>query len=134
MAKKFLTGFLTGTLVIACIASSVFGASASDRPETILGFSLPTFGSVHYDDEGNLKSVTGFNLGLGYSTRYYRAENGLQPNRFNGYWGWGTILLLLPYFEFGVSYPFEIAGGTQYVVLDLGFIYIVPAIGLSIYF
>jgi len=134
MTKKFLIGFLATTIVFAYIPASVFGAPATDQPNTILGFSLPTFGSVHYDDAGNLRSVTGFNLGLGYSARHFRAEDGLQPNRFNGYWGWGTILLLLPYFEFGVSYPFEIAGGTQYVVLDLGFVYIIPTVGLSIYF
>ena len=104
------------------------------RPTSMVGFSLPTFGTIHYDDEGNLKSVTGFNIGLGFSARHFLPADGLRANRFNAFWGWGTFLLIIPYVEFGVSYPFEIAQGTQYFVIDLGLLYITPFIQLSIYY
>lgn len=105
---------------------------AADGPKMVIGFSLPTIGFVNYDKSGNISSVTGFNIALGFSARYF--FDGLQPNRFNGYWGWGTLVLLLPYLEIGTAYAFPVGGGDQYFVLDIGLLYIVPYIGLSIYF
>ena len=126
-------------LLVMIVAVLILGtttplAAQVAHPEHVLGFSLPTYGAVNYDDAGNLRNLTGFNIGLGYSARYFTSEDGLKPNRFNGYWGWGTILLIVPYLEFGVSYPFEIASGSQYFVIDLGLLYIFPYIQLSVYF
>ena len=101
---------------------------------TVFGLSFPCWGRIHYDARGNLKKITGLNLGLGYSVRHYTPVSGLRPKRFNTYWGWGTIALVIPYVEVGVSYPIEIAGGPTYLVLDLGLFYILPWIGISIYF
>ena len=132
-----MRGKLQLALVVVVFALSLVAVSAfadGSRPGHMLGFSAPTFGTVHYDVQGNLKSVTGFNIGLGYSARYFTSSDGLKPNRFNGYWGWGTVLLIVPYLEFGVSYPFEIAGGSQYFVIDLGLLYIIPYIQFSIYY
>lgn len=132
MHAKLQLALVVVLLVFSLATFSVFAEGS--RPGHMLGFSAPTFGTVHYNDRGALKSITGFNIGLGYSARYFTSDDGLRPNRFNGYWGWGTVLLILPYFEFGVSYPFEIAGGSQYFVIDLGLLYIVPYIQFSIYF
>lgn len=132
MGTRWKLAFTLTTCLVALVA--VCARADVARPAHMLGFSAPTYGTVHYDDQGSLKSVTGFNIGLGYSARYFTSNGGLEPNRFNGYWGWGTVLLILPYFEFGVSYPFEIAGGSQYFVIDLGLVYIVPYIQFSIYY
>lgn len=133
MKKKSL---LLTVMIVAVLILGATTALANQvaHPEHMLGFSLPTYGTVHYDDAGNLRSLTGFNIGLGYSARYFTSEDGLKPNRFNGYWGWGTILFIVPYLEFGVSYPFEIANGTQYFVIDLGVLYLAPYIQFSVYF
>ena len=122
-----------GTLlaVVSVLFLGMLGVAA-DGPKTMIGFSLPTVGFVNYDESGNITSVTGLNLALGFSARYF--FNGLQPNRFNGYWGWGTLVLILPYFEIGTAYAFPVGGGDQYIVLDIGLLYIVPYIGLSVYF
>jgi len=120
-------------LVGAAVSIGLVGAAA-EGPHTVIGFSLPTIGVVHYNEAEQITSVTGFNIGLGYSARYFYAEDGLQPNRFNGYWGWGTIALILPYIEFGTAYPIPVGRGDQYIVFDLGLIYIIPYIGVSVYF
>lgn len=98
-----------------------------------MGFGFPTFGKLHYE-AGYLTRMSGFNLGLGYSARYYTAAKGFQPDRFNFYWGWGTVLLILPYVEFGWTYAFEIARGEQFLNLTIGFLYIIPHLELSICF
>lgn len=98
-----------------------------------IGFpSLPTFGRTYTNQDGNLTTVKGVNILFGISRRYFSAEDGLQPYRFNGYWGWGTFALLLPYFELGFSYPFRLGG--VYITIDVGLIYIVPWVGISFYF
>jgi hypothetical protein len=118
-------------VLVCCLGAET---AVAEGPRSVIGLSLPTFGFIHYNDEGQLVSVTGFNVGLGYSARYFFAKDGLQPNRFNGYWGWGTMVLILPYVEIGTAYPIAIAEGTQYVVFDLGLLYIVPYIGISVYY
>jgi len=105
----------------------------SGKPETQLGFGFPTFGRLHYES-GYVTKVTGFNLGLGYSARYFTDDEGLQTDQFNFYWGWGTVLLILPYVEFGWTYAFEIADGEQLLLLPIGFFYIVPHFELAICF
>ena len=128
MNRPFWSVLLLGTA-----ASIGLIGMAAEGPHTVIGFSLPTIGVVHYNDAGQITSVTGFNIALGYSARYFYAKDGLQSNRFNGYWGWGTVILILPYIEFGTAYPIPVGEGDQYV-FDLGLIYIVPYIGVSVYF
>jgi len=121
-------------LLVGATVSIGLAETAAEGPHTVIGLSLPTFGTVHYNDAGQITRVTGFNIGLGYSARYFYAEDGLQPNRFNGYWGWGTVVLILPYIEFGTAYPIPVGEGDQYIVFDFGLLYIVPYIGISVYF
>lgn len=97
-------------------------------PSIMFGLDLPTFGRPQYDEDGALRSVLGLNLGLGISYRSYIAEDGLKPNRFNFYWGTGTIVLFLPYFEVGATYPFNM-DTYRFFCLSLGaflFFFIVP--------
>ena len=134
MHARFRT-ILVVSLVLALVLGmtmTLLGQTRADgtRFEKTFGLAFPSFGTVHYNDEGFIDKMTGFNLGLGYSARYYR--DGLVTEDFNTYWGWGTIVLLVPYVEFGVSYPFEIGAKGNLLVLDLGLIYIAPRIGLYI--
>ena len=89
--------------------------------DNTIGVGLIAFGWVHYDD-GILRTITGVNWALGFSTRHFTAEDGLRPDRFNFYWGWGTMLLLLPYLEAGVTYLFPVANGIEYIAFDIGVI------------
>ncbi len=118
--------------VIGC--AGVMGMAQEMEPDQLFGLSLPTFGSVKYNDDGEIYRTQGLNLGLGFSRRNYTSEGGLQPDRFNTYWGWGTVLLVIPYIEFGLSYPLSIADGEQFIVFDVGLFYIAPYISISIWY
>jgi len=110
-------------------------AWAEDQePNRLFGLSFPSFGSVRYNDEGQIRRTSGLNFALGFSARYYTGDEGLQPNRFNPYWGWGTLVIVLPYIEFGLSYPFELADGEQFAVIDIGLLYFIPYVSVSIWY
>ena len=118
-------------IVVALSAATV----AETQPRHVLGFGIPAFGTLHYDETNSLASVSGFNLALGFSTRQFKNESGLQPNRFNSYSGWGTLLFIIPYVEIGAYYLIPIAGGDQYLVLDFGLLYyFLPRMGISVYY
>jgi len=111
-------------------------AYASPKPSWMIGLDLPTIGWPRYDENGALKRVWGLNLGLGLSFRYFTAEDGLQPGRFNFYWGWGTIFLFLPtYFEVGAMYPFVMDTDKLFCfsvgIVGILIIYPVPLISAS---
>ena len=129
--RSLLVLMVAAVLIIGAITAL---ADQVAHPEHVISLGFPTYGNINYDDAGNLRSLTGFNIALGYSARYFTSEDGLKPNRFNGYWGWGTIFFIVPYLEFGVSYPFELANGDQYGVISLGLFYIVPHIQFALYF
>ena len=121
-------------VVVLILGATTALANQVAHPEHVVSLGFPTYGNINYDDAGNLRNLTGFNIALGYSARYFMSEDGLKPNRFNTYWGWGTVLLIVPYLEFGVSYPFELANGDQYVIISLGLLYIAPYIQFALYF
>lgn len=98
-----------------------------------VGFALPTYGWIHYNQAGRIKSLTGFNAGLGYSWRGYFGK-GVKLNQFNGYWGWGTVVLIVPYLELGTTYALPIGEANQILAIDVGLIYIFPNLGFSIWF
>ncbi len=103
------------------------------KPSMVIGFSLPSFGGARYGSQGYIKSMFGGNILLGISYRSYTGI-GLRPGRFNFYWGIGTLLLLLPYWEFGFTYPLSLANGEQLLNLDIGVLYILPYLGISLVF
>ena len=131
MVRRMLCGLMVVGVVVASAAIAL-GQTRADGTqfESTLGLSLPSFGRVHYSDEGVINKLTGFNLGLGYSMRYY--NRGFEVEEFNLYWGWGTLLLIIPYVEFGLSYPLVVGEKGHLLVLDLGVIYIAPRLGISI--
>lgn len=131
MVRRMLCGLMVVGVMMTSAAITLGQTAADGTPfESTLGLSLPSFGRVHYSEEGVLNKLTGFNLGLGYSVRYY--NRGFEVEAFNLYWGWGTVLLLIPYVEFGLSYPLPIGEKGNLLVLDLGVVYIAPRLGISI--
>ncbi len=80
-----------------------------------------------YNKKGELTGYIGINVGLGVSFRTFLA-NAMQANYFSVYWGWGTVLLILPYVEFGVIYH------TDWVAIDVGTWWIYPRVGLVMKF
>jgi len=56
-------------LLLGTVASIGLIGTAAEGPHTVIGLSLPTIGVVHYNDAGQITSVTGFNIALGYSAR-----------------------------------------------------------------
>jgi hypothetical protein len=117
------------TLLVLAAAPAV-GAEPVDR---VIGLAFPTFGWIDYNDDGALAKVSGINLGLGYSVRYFSTDPWI-PEELNFYWGWGTVALIVPYIEFGFSYPIPISDGDRYLVIDLGLLYLVPYVQFSMYF
>ncbi|MEM2368643.1 MAG: hypothetical protein QXQ50_10470 [Candidatus Bathyarchaeia archaeon] len=65
-------------------------------PTLVIGLDFPTIGWVRYDKDGAIRGTWGFNLGLGISSRTYTAKDGLQPEKLNFFWGWGTLAILFP--------------------------------------
>lgn len=88
-------------------------------------------GWITRDNDGRVTGESGFNIGLGVSFRYYGSQ-GLQPGRSNWYWGWGTVLFIVPYLEGGVAWKLSPQEGG--LVLYLGLWYLYPYLELSIQF
>ncbi|PRX31813.1 hypothetical protein BX659_105144 [Orenia metallireducens] len=78
---------------------------ASANAEMMIGLDLPHVGWAKRNEEELITVYKGFNLALGYSQKNY-FELGLRVGQFNPYWGWGTILLIIPYVEVGRDYIF----------------------------
>lgn len=104
---------------LSSLSSAALATSTQTNVDHVIGAGLIAFGWVQYDD-GILRSITGVNWTLGFSRRHFTAEDGLRPDRFNFYWGWGTMFLLLPYLEVGVTYLFPVANGIEYIGLNMG--------------
>ena len=83
------------------------------------------WGSLTTNLTGDI-SIGGLHLLLGLWKRYYKGplSPGIKP-----YWGWGTAALILPYFEFGLSW-FGNAGP----FLSVGMFYILPYVEFLIRF
>lgn len=102
------------------------------QPGIVIGLSFPSVGKVNYDGSTYAQSLVGVNLAVGFSYRSYTGQ-GLQPEEFNFFWGAGTLAVLLPYWEFGFSYPIPVGNGALLKV-DFAVLYIVPYISISVHF
>jgi len=104
--------------------SGIFNFWIPDVPIVIPWFVLS---STNYNKEGELAGCVGINIGLGISFRTFLTSI-MQADYFSVYWGWGTVLLILPYVEIGVIYQ------TDRVAIDVGTWWIYPRVGLVIKF
>ncbi len=125
-AKKFC---------LVCLALFVFlmapvVMAQDNEPDMEIGLSLPTIGWHSFNDEGLIQTASGINFGLGFSWKTF--PGGLKPDQFNFFWGWGTVVIILPYLEAGFRYPVSMNDdGTSMLNVDIGVIYFVPYIGVS---
>jgi len=125
----------TISIMLLVVAALSGAAAGSTQPGHVLGLGIPAIGTLHYDEANQLTSISGFNLALGFSTRHFTVDGGLQSGRFNSYTGWGTWALIIPYIEIGACYPILVGGGDQYLVIDFGLLYyFIPRIGISLYY
>jgi len=83
------------------------------------------WGSLSADSRGNT-SVGGLHLLLGIWNRYYEGQ---LAQGIKSYWGWGTWVFVLPYFEFGVSW-FDNRGP----FVSVGMFYILPYVEFLVRF
>ncbi|MFO7819742.1 MAG: hypothetical protein R6V17_05830 [Halanaerobacter sp.] len=88
------------------VSADIISQQVEEVPQKMVGFDFPSYGWVETNEAGEITGYEGFNLGLGYSKKNYY-EAGLEVNRWNNYWGWGTTLILIPYGEIGTEYVFE---------------------------
>ena len=107
--------------------------AAPQKPTTQIGLGFIAYASTHFDDEGVFKSVSGINWALGYSKRNY--FSGLTAGQFNPYWGWGSIVLLIPYVELGTTYAIGLNDDkTNLLNFNMGIIYVIPYVTMSVMF
>ncbi|MBO8167546.1 MAG: hypothetical protein H0Z25_10130 [Kosmotoga sp.] len=90
-------------IVVLILSLTLLGMS--EKP-TIISLGLPTYGSATLDDEGQIIGFTGPNLGLGWSWKHYFEP--LEIEKFNPYWGIGTVVLFIPYISLGGDYAIEL--------------------------
>lgn len=96
----------------------------------VVGLSFPTIGTVEYDTAGRIVATGGLNYFLGAS---YRRYLGSLHSGLNFFVGGGTLILIIPYWEFGLAYAIPL-GYRQFLTIDLYFLYIIPLVGISFVF
>lgn len=106
--KRFII-ILLGTMAIFILSSTIVGASndivMEGEADTMIGLDFPSYGKAKINDQNQVVGYEGFNLGLGYSAKNY--FDPLKKEEFNPYWGWGTVILIIPYGEIGGDYVFK---------------------------
>lgn len=121
---------LIAFVFIVCYVSPFAFAQDTGAPGMEIGLSLPTIGWYSHNDEGLAKNVSGVNIGLGFSWRAF--PDGLKAGQFNFYWGWGTVILIIPYLEAGFRYPVALNDEASNLFnIDIGLFYIAPYISIS---
>ena len=109
----------TPQYTLASASTYMFEASvsSSSRPAHFFGF-FPAYGTIHYSSSGCLKSIQGINWAFGYSWRNYMGE-GAKAESWNPYFGLGTVAVIIPYPELGLTYFFS--GYSGYITLSIPF-------------
>ncbi len=100
MKKVFVLAlmiFVIGSVVVLAIPNSTTNASSTNyatKLNNCFGLGPITYGWAMKNDNGQITGFQGINLGLGYSAEYFFSP--LKVNTWNAYWGWGTVLLVIP--------------------------------------
>lgn len=116
-------------LVVAFILvlSIALFAEAKDLSQvhTQIGFDFPTIAKVNHNEDGQIVSLLGANVGLGISYKKYFKP--VEQNKINPYWGVGTVAIIMPYIAVGVDYMIDnglyIGGGVVYLAPEVHFGY-----------
>jgi len=102
---KIKWGILLVVLMLMLSATSFaekFSYSLKPNINNVVGLDFPTYGWATKNARNEVIGFKGFNLGLGYSQKNY-----FQPyevNKFNTFWGWGTVAVIFPYLTVGGDY------------------------------
>ena len=109
---------------ILVLSLALFAESKDlSQVNTQIGFDFPTIAKVNHNEDGQIVSLLGANVGLGISYKKY--FNPVQPNKINPYWGVGTVAILVPYVAVGADYVMDsglyIGGGVVYLAPELHF-------------
>ncbi|MBU0580870.1 MAG: hypothetical protein KKA19_06805 [Candidatus Margulisbacteria bacterium] len=124
MVKKVLLAMM----VMILVAGSSFAALEDKNLQTGLIFlDLPALSAVHKNNNDQITSFTGVNVGLGISHRSFFSP--VKANNWNVHWDIGTIILLIPYVGIGADYIWD--NGWY---LGVGTFYIIPEIHGGVYF
>ncbi len=104
--KKIMTILSTVVLWTLLLASISFasGTVIEGEGDTMIGLDFPTYGWSVTNERGEVIGYRGVNLGIGYSAKNYFSP--LEYDKFNSFWGWGTVAILVPYVEIGGDYVF----------------------------
>ena len=90
---------------------------------TQIGLYLPSIAKVNHNENGQIVSLFGANLGIGISYKKYFQP--VETNKFNPCWGVGTIAIIVPYVAVGADYVmdngFYIGGGLVYLAHEVHF-------------
>jgi len=106
MKKSLLIVFtLVVSLFLLTTVAGAEGELIEKSSDKMIGFDMPSYGWAQHNEQGQITGYKGFNFGLGYSEKIY-FEPGLKEGEWNNYWGWGTVLVLVPYGEVGTEYVF----------------------------
>jgi opacity protein-like surface antigen len=98
--KKFLLVFL----VLVLLSSASFAANLSDR-SGVVGLDFPTIGGINRNNSGQITGTWGLNIALGLSVKNYFKP--VKTNDWNAFWGFGTIVVLIPYIGVGADYVWD---------------------------
>lgn len=130
--KKFKFIILLAILIFVlsgiCFAGESISYKFKPSFNYIVGFDLPNFGWAEKNPQNEIIGFSGFNLGFGYSEKNY-----FQPyefHKFNTFWGWGTVALIIPYFTIGGDYPIPLNDYSA-INISAGFVLLSPYVSLS---
>ena len=126
--------WLIAALILVVVLSSVALAQSPARPGSYISTPFIAYAATGYNPQGNISTLTGINWLLGFTHRWYLGQ-GLRANSFTFFFSAGTFVLVLPYFEFGVTYAFAIDNARKLITIDFGLLYFIgPYISFGIIF
>ncbi|MFC1767309.1 hypothetical protein ACFLZ2_01995 [Candidatus Margulisiibacteriota bacterium] len=122
--KKFA---LLLILLLAFQIPAFADLASADVQTGLVILDLPGLSAVDRNENNEITSFTGVNLGLGISHRSFFEP--VKANQWNNSWDIGTVALLIPYVGIGTDHVWE--NGWYFGV---GTIYIIPIIRGGLYF
>ena len=110
--------------MVTLFSLSLFGeAKDFSMVNTQIGLDLPSIAKVNHNEDGQIVSLLGANIGLGISYKKYFSP--LEASKFNPYWGVGTVAIIVPYVQVGADYVmdngFYIGGGLFWISPEIHF-------------
>lgn len=126
--RKVLTFFMLLFLIVAA-SNAVAAQDANGVFTSAIGLDFNMFGTnVIYNGSGSIVAASYINLGLGITFKNFFSP--VEFNKFNFYWQWGTICLIIPFIGVGGEY---IASSGFYFGIGL-YYFVAPMVYIGKYF